>query len=56
MLARMWRMRNTPPLLVGLQGGSTSLDISSVISQKIGHSTTLGLSSITPGYWVLGTG
>jgi hypothetical protein len=23
MLARMWRKRNTPPLLVGLQGGTT---------------------------------
>jgi hypothetical protein len=27
MLARMWRKRNTPPLLVGLQVGSTTLKI-----------------------------
>jgi hypothetical protein len=25
MLARMWRKRNTPPLLVGLQAGTTTL-------------------------------
>jgi hypothetical protein len=28
MLARMWRKKNTPPLLVGLQDGETSLEIS----------------------------
>ena len=28
MLARMWRKRNTPPLLVGLQAGITTLEIS----------------------------
>jgi hypothetical protein len=28
MLARMWRKRNTPPLLVGLQAGTTTLEIS----------------------------
>ena len=28
MLARMWRKRNTPPLLVGLQTGTTILEIS----------------------------
>jgi hypothetical protein len=26
MLARMWRKRNTPPLLVGLQAGTTTLE------------------------------
>jgi len=28
MLAKMWRKRNTPPLLVGLQTGTTILEIS----------------------------
>ena len=36
MLARMWRKRNTPPLLLGLQTGTTTLDISLVFPQKIG--------------------
>jgi hypothetical protein len=40
MLARMWRRRNTPPLLVGLQACTTTLEISLVVSQKIGHGTT----------------
>jgi hypothetical protein len=39
-LARMWRQRNTPPLLVGLQAGTTTLEVSLVVPQKIGHSTT----------------
>jgi hypothetical protein len=37
MLARMRRKRNTPPLLVGLQAGTT-LEISLLVPQKIGHS------------------
>jgi hypothetical protein len=40
MLARMWRKRSTPPLLVGLQAGTTTLEISLEVLQKIGHSTT----------------
>jgi hypothetical protein len=28
----MWRKRNTPPLLVGLQGGTTTLEISLLFS------------------------
>jgi hypothetical protein len=39
-LARMWRKRNILPLLVGLQAGTTTLEISLEVSQKIGHSTT----------------
>ena len=39
MLARMWRKRNTPPLLVGLQAGKNTLEISLMFPQKIGHST-----------------
>jgi hypothetical protein len=36
MLVRMWRKRNTPTLLVGLPAGTTTLEISLVVSQKIG--------------------
>ena len=42
MLARMWRKRNTPPLLVGLQACTTTLEISLAVPQKIAHSTTGG--------------
>jgi hypothetical protein len=34
------RKRNTPPLLVGLQACKTTLDISLVVPQKIGNSST----------------
>ena len=37
MLSRMWKKRNTPPLLVGLQIGTTTLEISLVVPQKIGE-------------------
>jgi len=37
MLARMWRKRNTPPLLVGLQTGTTILEISLEVPQQIAH-------------------
>jgi hypothetical protein len=33
----MWRKRNTRPLLVGLQACTTTLEISLVVPQKIGH-------------------
>jgi hypothetical protein len=46
MLARMWRKRNTPPFLVGLQACTTTLEISLTVPQKIGHSPT-GESHIT---------
>jgi hypothetical protein len=49
MLARMWRKRNTPPLLVGLQADITTLYISLVVAQKIGHSSTGRSSNTTPG-------
>jgi hypothetical protein len=39
MLARMWRKRNTPPLLVGLQAYTTTLETSLAVPQKTGHST-----------------
>jgi len=50
MLARIWRKRNTPPLLVGLQTGTSTLEISMKVPQKIEHSTTLGPSYTTPGH------
>ena len=37
MLPRMWRKRNTPPLLVELQAYTTTLEISLAVPQKIGH-------------------
>jgi hypothetical protein len=37
MLARMWRKRNTPPLLVELQAGITTVEIILAVPQKIGH-------------------
>jgi hypothetical protein len=37
MLVRMWRKRNTPALLVGLQAGTTTLEISLEVPLKIGH-------------------
>jgi hypothetical protein len=40
MLARMWRKRNSTPLFVGLQACTTTLEISLMFTQKIGHSTT----------------
>jgi hypothetical protein len=42
MLAMMWRKMNTPPLLVGLQTCTTTLEISLAVSQNIRHSTTGG--------------
>ena len=39
-LVRMWRKRNTPPLLVGLQACTTTLEINLAVPQKIGHSIT----------------
>jgi hypothetical protein len=40
MMVRMWRKRNTLPLLVGLQAGKTPLEISLAVPQKSGHSST----------------
>ena len=36
----LWSKRNTPPLLVGLQAGTTTLEISLAVPQKTGHNTT----------------
>jgi hypothetical protein len=35
MLARMWRKRNTPPFVVGLQVATTTLEISLAVPKKI---------------------
>jgi hypothetical protein len=51
MLTRMWRKRNTPPLLVGLHTCTTTLEISLVVPQKIGHSTTRRSSNTSPGIY-----
>jgi hypothetical protein len=37
MLARMWRKRDTCPLLVELQPCTTTLEVSLEVPQKIGH-------------------
>jgi hypothetical protein len=50
MLARMWRKRNTPPLLVGLQACTTTLEISPAVPQKIEHSTSGRSSNTYPGH------
>jgi len=41
MLARMWRKRNTPPLLVGLQAGTTTVEISLAVLRKLGPTIPL---------------
>ena len=50
MLERMWRKRNTPPLLEGLQTGTTTLEINLEVSQKIGNRSTSRPSYAAPGY------
>jgi hypothetical protein len=40
MLVRMRRKRNTPPLLVGLQTGTTILEINLAVPWKIGNCST----------------
>jgi hypothetical protein len=36
MLVRMWRKKNTPPLLMRLQAGTTTLEISVCFLRKLG--------------------
>jgi hypothetical protein len=38
MLVRMWSKGKTPPLLVGVQTCTTTLEINLVVSQKTGNS------------------
>jgi hypothetical protein len=42
--------KNIPPLLVRLQAGTTSLEISLAVPQKIGHSTTWEPTNTIPGH------
>jgi hypothetical protein len=37
---KMWRKRNTLPLLVGLQTGTNTLDINLAVPQKIVNGST----------------
>jgi hypothetical protein len=48
MLARMRKKRNTPPLLVGLQNGTTILKINLEVSQKIGNRPSYATSGHVP--------
>jgi hypothetical protein len=49
MLERIWKKRNTVPELVGLQTGTTTLEINLVVPQKIGNT-----SAERPSYIALG--
>jgi hypothetical protein len=40
MFERMWRKRSPPPLLVGLQTGTNTVEINLDIPQKIGNKST----------------
>jgi len=49
MLARMWNKRKTPPLLVGMQSCTASLEINMAVSQKMeDRSTSRLFLSICP--------
>ena len=50
MLARMRRNQNTPPLLMGLQACTTTLEISLAVPQNTAHSTTGRSSNTSPGH------
>ena len=45
MLERLWGKGNTPALLVGVQAGTTPLDVSVAISQKIREQPSPKLSN-----------
>jgi hypothetical protein len=56
MLARMWRKRNTPPLLPGLPACTTTLEVSLEVPQKFGHNTTrrsINTSPVLQGFFCL---
>jgi hypothetical protein len=50
MLVRKWVKRNTPPLLVGVQICTTTLEINLVVSPKTGNRTTLIANYTIPGH------
>jgi hypothetical protein len=47
----MFVKRNTPPLLVGWQAGTNTLETSLVVSKKIGQSSTRRSSNTTLGIY-----
>jgi hypothetical protein len=50
MLVRIWRVeRNIPPLLVGLQTGTSTQEINLSVPQKIGNSSSRKPSYTAPG-------
>ena len=50
MLEMMWSKGNTPPLMVGVQTNIVAMEISRVISQKIGNRSILRSSNSTHGH------
>jgi hypothetical protein len=48
MLVRMWRKRNPPPLIVGLQACTITLEISLTVPQETGHNTARRSSNTSP--------
>jgi hypothetical protein len=50
MLARMWRKRSTPPLLVELQTGTATLEISQLILPEDPAIPLLGIPEDAPTY------
>ena len=50
MLERMWKKRNIPPLLVGLQSGTTTLEINLEVPQKTVNRSTWRLHYTTLGH------
>jgi hypothetical protein len=50
MMVRMWNIRNTPPLLGGVETCTINLEIKLAISLKIQNSSTSKPSYISPGH------
>ncbi|KAL6081760.1 hypothetical protein STEG23_016842 [Scotinomys teguina] len=50
MLERMWSKRNTSPLLLGMQIGTTTMESSMANSQKIGNHSSSRPNHTTPGH------
>ena len=47
-MEKLWRKRNTPPMLVGFQAGANTLEIGMTIPQRTGHNNTRGPCCTTP--------
>ena len=50
MLERMWSKGNTPPLMLEVQTSTATVEISTVISQKIRNQSTSRFSNTTFGH------